>query len=54
MRIEYLAVIVIAAFVAGLAVHPVGALPLAKQSTPAAAQSALAQSVDLLLPRSGG
>ena len=54
MRIEYLAVIVIAAFVAGLAVHPVGALPLVKQSTPAAAQSALAQSVDLLLPRSGG
>jgi hypothetical protein len=54
MRIEYLVAVAIAAFVAGLAVHPVGALPLEKLSTPAAAQLALAESVDPLLPRSGG
>ena len=56
MRIEYLAAIAIAAFVAGgLAVHSVGSLPPEKQSTPAAAQLAtvLADSVDPLL-RSGG
>jgi hypothetical protein len=50
MRIEYLVAVAIAAFVAGLAVHPVGALPLEKLS----AQLALAESVDPLLPRSGG
>jgi hypothetical protein len=56
MRIEYLAAIAIAAFVAGgLAVHSVGSLPPEKQSTPAAAQLAtlLVDSVDPLL-RSGG
>jgi hypothetical protein len=58
MRIEYLAAIAIAAFVAGagLAVHSVGSLPPEKQSTPAAAQLAtlLAESVDPFLLRSGG
>jgi hypothetical protein len=57
MRIEYLAAIAIAAFVAsGLAVHSLGSLPPEKQSTPAAAQlaSLLAESVDPFLRRSGG
>ena len=58
MRIEYLAAIAIAAFVAGagLAVHSVGSLLPEKQSTPAAAQLAtlLAESVDPFLLRSGG
>ena len=56
MRIEYLAAIAIAAFAAGagLAVHSVGSLPPEKQSTPAAAQLALAESVDPFLLRSGG
>ena len=54
MRIEYLAAIAIAAFVAGLAVHSVGSLPPEKQSTPAAAQLALAESVDPFLHRPGG
>jgi hypothetical protein len=50
MRIEYLAAIGIAAFVAGtgLAAHSVGSLPPEKQSTPVTAQLAtrLAESVD--------
>jgi hypothetical protein len=58
MRIEYLAGIAIAAFVAGgLAVHSLGSQPPEKQSTPAAAQLAtlLAESVDpLLSKRIGG
>jgi hypothetical protein len=57
MRIEYLAAIAIAAFVAGgLAVHSVGSLRPEKQSTPAAAQLAtlLAESMDPFLRRSGG
>ena len=55
MRIEYLAAIAIAALLcAGLAVHSVGSLPPEKQSTPAAAQLALAESVDPFLHRSGG
>jgi divalent metal cation (Fe/Co/Zn/Cd) transporter len=58
MRIEYLAAIAIAAFAfaagAGLVVHSVGSLPPEKQSTPAAAQLALAESVDPFLLRSGG
>ena len=57
MRIEYLAAIAIAAFVAGgLAVHSVGSLLPEKQSTPAAAQLAtlLAESVDPFLHRSSG
>jgi hypothetical protein len=57
MRIEYLAAIAIAALVAGTGLarrHPVDPLPLEKLSTPAAAQLALAESVDPLLPRSGG
>jgi hypothetical protein len=57
LRIEYLAAIAIAAFVAGgLAVHSVGWLPPEKQSTPAAAQLAtlLAESVDPFLRRPGG
>lgn len=58
MRIEYLAAIAIAAFVAGtgLAVHSVGSLPPEKQSTPVAAQLAtrLAESVDPFLHPTGG
>jgi hypothetical protein len=55
MRIEYLAAIAIAAFVAGgLAVHSLRSLPPEKQSTPAAAASLLAESVDPFLHRSGG
>lgn len=58
MRIEYLAAIAIAAFVAGtgLAVHSVGSLPPEKQSTPVAAQMAtrLAESVDPFLHPTGG
>ena len=58
MKIEYLAAIVIAAFIAGtgLAVHSVGSLPPDKQSTPVAAQLAtrLAESVDPFLHRTGG
>jgi hypothetical protein len=58
MRIEYLAAIAVAAFVAGgLAVHSVGAPPPEKQSAaPGAAQVAtlLAESVDPFLLRSGG
>jgi hypothetical protein len=57
MRIEYLAAIAIAAFVAGgLAVHSLGSLPPEKQSTPAATHlaSLLAESVDPFLHRSGG
>jgi hypothetical protein len=55
MRIRVLGAIAIVAFAAGtgLAVHP-GSLPLEKQSTPAAAQLALAQSVEPFLLRSGG
>jgi hypothetical protein len=57
MRIEYLAAIAIAAFLAGtgLAVHSVGSLPPEKQSTPVAAQLAtrLAESVDPFLHRTG-
>jgi hypothetical protein len=55
MRIKVLAAIATVALAAGtgLAVHP-GSLPLEKQSTPAAAQLALAQSVDPFLLRSGG
>jgi hypothetical protein len=55
MRIEYLAAIAIAAFVAGsgLAFHSVGSLPPEKQSTPAAAQLALVESMDPFLHRSG-
>jgi hypothetical protein len=51
MRIEYITAIAIAVFVA---VHLVGWLQLEKQSTPSAAQLALAESVHPLLPRSGG
>ena len=56
MRIEYLTAIAIVAFIAGagLAVHPVGSLPLEKLSAPAAAQLALAESVDPFLPPSDG
>jgi hypothetical protein len=58
MRIEYLAAIAIAAFVAGtgLAVHSVGSLPPEKQSKPVAIQLAtrLAESVDPFLLRTGG
>ena len=58
MRIEYLAAIAIAAFVAGngLVVRSVGSLPPEKQSTPTAAQLAtrLAESVDPFLLQSGG
>jgi hypothetical protein len=57
MMIKYLTAIAIAALVAGTGLarrHPVGPLPLEKLSTPAAAQLALAESVDPLLPRSGG
>ncbi len=58
MRIEYLAAIAIAAFVAGagLAVHFVGSPPPEKQSPPAGAQLAtvLAESVDPFLLRAGG
>jgi hypothetical protein len=55
MRIKVLGAIAIVAFAAGtgLAVHP-GSLPLEKHSTPAAAQLALAQSVEPFLLRSGG
>ena len=58
MRIEYLAVIAIAAFAAvgaELAVDSVGSLPSAKQSTPAAVQleTLLAEAVDPFLHRSG-
>ena len=56
MRIEYLAAIAIAAFVAGtgLAVHSVGSLP--PESTAVAAQMAtrLAESTDPFLHRTGG
>ena len=54
MRIEYLAAIAIAAVAAGLAVHSVGSRSPEKQSTPAAAQLALAESVDPFLHWSGG
>jgi hypothetical protein len=55
MRIEYLAAIAIASFAAGaLVVQSVGSLPPEKLSTPAAAQLALAKSVDPFLHRSGG
>ena len=56
MRTEYLAAIVIAVLAAGmgLAVNSVGSLPSENQSTPAAAQLALADSVDSFLLRSGG
>ena len=56
MRIEYLAAIAIVAVAAGvgLAVHSVGSLPPEKQSTPVAAQFALAESVDPFLHRTGG
>jgi len=56
MRTEYLAAIVIAVLAAGtgLAVTSVGSLPSEKQSSPAAAQLALAQSVDPFFLRSGG
>jgi len=58
MRIEYLAAIAIAAFVAGtgLAIHSVGSLRPEEQSTPVAAQLAtrLAESVDPFLHRTGG
>ena len=58
MRIEHLAAIAIAAFVAGtgLVIHSVGSLSPEKQSTPAAAQLAtlLADSVDPFLRQSGG
>jgi hypothetical protein len=53
MRIEYLAAIAIVAAGAGLAVHSVGSLPSEKQSTPAAAQLALAEAVDPFLLPSG-
>ena len=55
MRIEYLAAIAIASFAAGaLVVQSVGSLPPGEQSTPAAAQLALAESVDPFLRRTGG
>jgi hypothetical protein len=57
MRIKYLTAIAIATFAAGagLAVRPLGSLPPAKQSTPAAQLATLlAQSVDPFLLRSGG
>ena len=56
MRIEYLAAIAIAVVVAGtgMAVHSVGSPPPEKQSTPVAAQLALAESVDPFLHRTGG
>ena len=56
MRIEYLVAIVIAVLAAstGLAVNSVGSLPSEKQSMPAAAQLALAESLDPFLLRSGG
>jgi len=56
MRTEYLAAIVIAVLAAGtgLAANSVGSLPSEKQSTPAAAQLALAESVDAFSLRSGG
>jgi len=56
MRIEYLTAIAIVAFIAGtgLAVHPVGSLPLEKLSAPASAQLVLAESVDPFLPPSDG
>jgi hypothetical protein len=52
----YRAAIMIAVLAAGtgLAVNFVGSLPPEKQSTPAAAQLALAESVDPFLLRSGG
>ncbi|MCP1760945.1 hypothetical protein ABIF64_001763 [Bradyrhizobium japonicum] len=54
MRIEYLATIAIAAFVAGTGLaYSIGSLPSEKQSTPAAAQLALVESVDPFLHRSG-
>jgi hypothetical protein len=56
MVIKYLTAIAIAVLVAGTGLarhHPGGPLPLEKLSTPAAAQLALAESVDPLLPRSG-
>ena len=56
MRTKYLAAIVIAVLAAGtgLTVNSVGSLPLEKQSTPAAAQLALAGAVDPFLHDSGG
>jgi hypothetical protein len=55
MRIEYLAAIAVAAFVAGgLAVHSVASPPPDKQSTPAQLATLLAESVDPFLLRSGG
>jgi hypothetical protein len=56
MRIEYLAAIAIAAFVAGtgLAVHSVGSLPPEMQSTPAQLATRLAESVDPFLHRTDG
>jgi hypothetical protein len=58
MRLEYLAAIAIAAFVAGagLAVHSVSSSPLEKQSTPSGAQLAnrLAEAVDPFLLRTDG
>jgi hypothetical protein len=55
MRTEYLAAIVMAvlAAVTGLAVNSVGSLHSEEQSTPAAAQLALAGSVDPFLLQSG-
>ena len=56
MRTECLSVIVMAVLAAGtgLAVNSVGALPSEKQPTPAAVQSALAESVGPFWLRSGG
>jgi hypothetical protein len=56
MRTEYLAAIVIAVLAAGtgLAVNSAGSLSSQQQSTPAAAQLALAASVDPFVLRSGG
>jgi ABC-type phosphate transport system substrate-binding protein len=56
MRTEYLAAIVIAVLAAGtgLAVNSVSSLSSEQQSTPAAAQLALAGSVDPFVLRSGG
>jgi len=56
MRTYCLAAVVIAVLAAGtgLTVNSVGSLSFEQQSTPAAAQLALAESVDPFLLRSGG
>jgi hypothetical protein len=53
MKIQYLAAIAIAAFAAVGIDLAVGSLSSEKQSTPASAQTLLAESVDPFLHRSG-